>query len=478
VETSELLLFLSESVHDTKPAPGREERLTWEVTRKRLANRLAKQLISGFRRGGYDLAAPHEDVDPTPITFVLEFMLAFPQRREWFRPLMQEIRDLLASPLHDRVGGGVHRAIADPTLGIPHHEKLLRPNAEVAAITSEWYRLTRDRLAGAVSASAVRLLNDHFRVGDGTLYAGSLAADLYDRSGEVLLHGAQYYALGSEERGRYAGPDHSGEIPVGGNFAVVQSFLRLLHAFDDPRVREAIASAGSALLDAGFLPDGAARRVLGGERPGNLRDQGEAGCGLLAVHAVTGDPEALEAAVRLARVLESDFWDGESRTFRNVSRRDDLPDFIASAEADPAWNGIAMRFLAELDAVTGEERWRDRLEASLDGWANRVPVNGAGVGQLGRAALRLHRPLPVMLLIADPEDEASGELRDLAIRIFDPLVLVRWIPPRENRDAERFGVSSDGEPALHLIWDGASPPVRSPQELEALWEETRRRVRR
>ncbi|HMB71883.1 MAG TPA: hypothetical protein VKU85_21425 [bacterium] len=479
VDTSELLLFLSEAVHDTKPAPAPTERLTWEVTRQKFANRLARQLVSGFHRGGYDLAAPHEDVDPAPVTFVLEFMLAFPQRREWFRPLMQEIRDLLASPLHDRIGGGIHRAIADPSLGVPHYEKLLRPNAELAAITSEWYRLTRDRLSGAVSASAVRLLNRSFRVGDRTLYAGSLAADLYDPSGrEILLHGARYYALGSEERGRYPEPGHSEEIPVGGNFAVVQVLLRLIHSFDDPRLRSAIDAAGSALLREGFLSDGAARRVLGSDAPGNLRDQGEAGSGLLAYHAVTGDPEALEAALRVARVLERDFWNGDSLTFRNVSRRADLPDLIRDSEVDPGWNGIAMRFLAELDAVIGEDRWSDRLERALDRWANRVPVNGTGIAQLGRGALRLHRELPVLLLIADPGDEASEELRNLAVRIFDPLVLVRWIPPDRSEDAMAFGVSSDGAPALHLIWDGASPPIGSPEELEALWDRTRRSVRR
>jgi hypothetical protein len=479
VETSELMLFLSESVHDAKPAPEPEPRVTWEINPDKLANRLARQLVAGFRRGGYDLAPPHADVDPAPVSFVLEFMLAFPQRREWFRPLMQEMRDLIVSPLHDAVGGGFHRAIADPQRGIPHHEKLLRPNAEIAAFLSQWFRLTRDRVAGNVSAAAVRMLNERFRVGDRTLYAASLAADVYDPSRkEVLLHGPQYYAMGIEERARYSGPPRSAEVPVGANFAVVQSLVRLLHTFDDPRLRQAVRSAGRALLEEGFLRDGAARRVLDRDAPGNLRDQGDAGSGLLAYHAVTGDPAALEAALRVAAVLERDFWDADRLTFRNVSRRDDLPDRILDAEPDVAWNGVAMRFLAELDAVTAEDRWRDRLERSLRAWADRIPVDGTGIAELGRAALRVERKLPVLVLVADPGTDEGDELVSLAMRVFDPLAMVRWVPPGRRKEAERFGVRPVEEPALYLAWDEVSPPIRDPGGLEAHWDAARRRVRR
>jgi uncharacterized protein YyaL (SSP411 family) len=231
-------------------------------------------------------------------------------------------------------------------------------------------------------------------------------------------------------------------------------------------------------MEEGFLPDGAARRALGGDAPGNLRDQGDAGSGLLAFHAVTGEPAALEAARRVAEALERDFWDEERLAFRNVSRRADLPDLIRDAEADPGWNGTAMRFLAELDALTGEDRWGDRLERSLLAWADRVPVDGSGIAELGRAALRSERPVPVLIVVAEPGTERGDELRALAARVFDPLVLVRWIPPGRRGDAAAFGVRAEEDPAVYFAWDEVSPPLRDAEALLAWWDAARRRVRR
>ena len=152
------------------------------------------------------------------------------------------------------------------------------------------------------------------------------------------------------------------------------ALLEYWRVFRDVRMRRAVARGGALLIEGGFEPDGAARRSLGVPGPGNLRDQGDAGCGLLAYHAITGDPEGIARAVRVAEVLEKRFWDPQRSVFRNVAHDAGNPPHLIDAPPDPAWNGTTLRFLGELAAVTGDDAWRTLAEQSLAAWAKRVPT--------------------------------------------------------------------------------------------------------
>jgi uncharacterized protein YyaL (SSP411 family) len=337
--------------------------------------------------------------------------------------------------------------------------------------------MTADRELGDAAAGTLRCMNDFLRTGETTLYAGSLAADVYAAPGEIAVRGAQYYTLNEASRRRYPDPPASPDIPVGANFALDQALLLYLRAFHDAEMVEAMSRSAAALLQSGFEEDGTARRALGHAGTGNLRDQADAGSGLLAYHAVSGDPAALTAAERVAREMARQFWDEKERAFRSVSANADLPDFLREAPPDPAWNGIALRFLAEWSAVSGENRWRDSVLASLSAWANRIPVDGRGAGEIGRAALRAERPLPLLLLVADPSSPEGATLRDLALRLYDPLLLVRWVDPKHADDARRFGVEPSGDPAIYLVWGGPSGPIRDADALREVFDRVRRRVR-
>jgi uncharacterized protein YyaL (SSP411 family) len=239
------------------------------------------------------------------------------------------------------------------------------------------------------------------------------------------------------------------------------------------------AKRGVPLLFAeGFEDDGSVRRSLGIVGTGNLRDQGDAGSGLLAYHALTGDPRAIAAAAGIAEVLQSRFWDDERKRFRNVARDSDLPDVVRDELEHPGWNGVALRFLAEFGAIAPETKWRELVRESLDAWAAALPWDAHGMAELGRAALRIEDPMPVLVITADPDSPEGAELRDIACRILDRVIRIRWIGPNVDSDvADAFGIRLEEEPAIYLVWDRATLPIRDAVTLKAAYDDGVERVR-
>jgi uncharacterized protein YyaL (SSP411 family) len=481
LEREELLYFLDEMADPAERPPATEpkKRLTWEMNPKKLANRIARSLVQRLGRDGADLAPPHADLDPSPLTFLAEYCGAYAYHRRMVPTLQREVGELLSGPLHDPVDGGFHRAVADPERGIPHHEKLLRPNAELGGTFATVFRMTRESATAKAAVSTLRCLNRRFGVRAESLYAAVVSADVYvGDPPRLAMPGVAYYHLGAAARRRVHAPPVSRVVPVGGNAVVLASLLRYAHAFPEIDALAAAQRLGRRLLEDGLGADGTARRSFGRDGRGNLRDQADAGSGLITWHALTGEPVALDAARTIADALVRDFWWEDSLAFRSVSVDADVPAFVRDAPPDVAWNGTALRFLADLGAVLADDRWRGTVERSLTAWADRVPVDGYGAGDLGRAALRAERPLPVLLVVAEPGSPEAEELLGTALRLYDPLVLLRWVDPRDARTARRFGVRPEGAPALYLAWDRPTGPIRDAETLGALYDESRGHVRR
>ncbi len=452
---------------------------TFEITTEHLANRLARLTLDRLGESEDALVPLHRDVDPAPLAFLIEYRIVR-ARRDVKVAIERSLRALLRGGLYDREGGGFHRSLASRSPPIAHYEKTLRTNAELAAILVRSYLVFGEESVGEASLRTLRFLNERLRTRGATLYVGSLAADVYAGPGasRIAVAGRVYYRRTAEER-RFLGlPPRSEDIPVGANFALHQALTTYYRVFQDPRLLNAVARGGNLLLAEGFEESGLARREFGVPGAGNLRDQGDAGSGLLAYHALTGDPRALAAAIRLGEVLLGEFLAADGATFLSVARTARFPAGVSAAPPLAGWNGVALRFLAELAAVTGEERWRSLVEESLRAWAGRLPVSGRGVAELGRAAVRVEKTQPVLLIVADPESGRGRELRDLAFLLLDPLLLVRWLPlAGDGEQARPFGVEPEREPALYLVWEGTEGPIRDGPTLQARYAEAAKKVR-
>jgi uncharacterized protein YyaL (SSP411 family) len=476
LEPEELVYFLDEmkDVPDL-PEEEAEERVAPAAGDEKLADRIARILVEQSVAGGSVVV--HRDFDPSALSFLVEYATTRPERRDVLQTIDRELRRLLASEMFDEVDGGFHRAPATPDLRIIHREKLLRQNAEIGAVLASWHRMAADDVFAQAALQTLQFFNRRMKKRSPTLYGGSMAADvwgLYEE--EIRMLGEEYYALDAGQRSNVGVPPVSRKLPVGGNFVLQQALVAYLRAFEDERMTQPARWSGDFLLASGFEKSGLAVRSLGLEGTGCLRDQADAGSGLLAVHAIAGNSRALEAASRLADAVADRFWDEKRKVFLNIDRDADLPDFVRGGEPIASWNGAMLRFLADLATVTRNKELRELVEASLAAWVTRLPDDGRGIGELGRAALRMEKPPPLLVLAADPESEAGRRLRGIAFLLYDPLVVVRWVAPGDAA-ARALGVDDDAGPAIYVVWDGTSRPIADAVLLRAVYEDARERVR-
>ena len=228
---------IDQDLRDVPPTPPQAERVAVAANEAKLANRIARILLDRFAAGEAVTTPVHRDLDPSPLSFLLELGASRPGRRDAHQTIDTELRRLLASELYDDVAGGFHRAAATADLGLVHREKLLRPNAEIGAVLASWYRMTDDETFAAAALQTLLFFNRYLKQLDPTLYGGSMAADVYSpRRDEIQITGEQYYRLNAAMRGQVGGPPVSRKIPVGANFVLQQSLVGYLRAFGDERM--------------------------------------------------------------------------------------------------------------------------------------------------------------------------------------------------------------------------------------------------
>jgi uncharacterized protein len=347
----------------------------------------------------------------------LDFLLRV-HRESWaphadhmLRVTLSEMAD---GGIHDQIGGGFARYSVDPQWLVPHFEKMLYDNAQLARIYL-WagIELEEPRFV-EVARSTIRYLLDELRHPDG----GFFSAEDADSEGVE----GKFYVWTTDELDLVLGPEDGAEAArffgatPHGNFEGsnilyrptpdpwtdrIESIGARLHEHRATRVRPglddkvvaswnglaimALADAGAALGDAGYLE--AARQtarfildhmvvdgVLGrswrdGQAgvAGFLEDHAAVALGLFALYAATGEHEWYEAAATLTLGIPDRFTDPEGGFFDTPVDGESLIKRPKS-HADnplPSGNGMAAEALLTLGAYTGDAALRDLATSTL-----------------------------------------------------------------------------------------------------------------
>ena len=297
--------------------------------------------------------------------------------RDVYREIVDETLTAMANGgLYDHVGGGFHRYTTDREWVVPHFEKMLYDQAELARVMLEGFRLTgRERYADAAEGTfefvtrelvhedggfystldarsggeegtyyvwtpeGVREAIDdgttaelfcarygvtdggNFEDGQTVLTVSATVDDLaeeYDLPPEEIrdrLADARERAFDARERRTRPGRDE--KILAGWNGLMISAFAEGALTFGEDRAETgaaALAFVRERLWDAdeGVLY----RRWKDGEVAirGYLEDYAFLGRGALDLYGATGDPDHLAFALRLGRAIEREFWDEEAGT--------------------------------------------------------------------------------------------------------------------------------------------------------------------
>ncbi len=284
------------------------------------------------RHGGFGGAPKF----PRPVTF--NFLLRFHAstgNREALEMVARTLRAMAAGGIHDHIGGGYHRYAVDERWFVPHFEKMLYDQAQLAVSFTEAWQITGDEFyAGQVRDIVEYVLRD-LRHPEGAFYSAEDADSVIDPAHPEKKGEGAFYVWTAEEisgllgepvaewfKYRY-GVESEGNVPAGldphGELAG-KNILYEAHALDETarefsraveEIERGLAEARRKLFEA------RARRV----RP--HRDEkvlvswnGLMISALARAGRALDEPGYIEAAEQAARFLLDKMYDASTRDLR------------------------------------------------------------------------------------------------------------------------------------------------------------------
>ncbi len=429
-------------------------------------------LERGFdaRNGGWGGAPKF----PQPMT--IELLLRLHIRTGDERPLAMARRTLdamAAGGIYDHLGGGFARYATDAVWLVPHFEKMLYDNAQLARVYVHAWQLTREPRYRDVAEQTLEFVARELRTPDGG-FAASLDADTDGDEGatyvwtraeidrllgpDAALFNAAYGVtaegnwegrailarpIGSadndtlararrkllEARHRRTQPARDDKVLTAWNGLMIAALADAAAAFDEPRWAELAATAADLLLERVRDSDGRLQRSWKDGRAlhaGVLEDYANLAEGLLALYQATFNERHFVAARDLAETIIDHFADPAGGFFDTA---DDHEALIARPKglqdnAVPSGGAMTATVLLELAAFTGDGRYAD---AALRAISTVLPLAGrypTGFGQwLDAISFALGDPVEIALS-GDPTAADTSDLLGVVRCAFRPFAVV------------------------------------------------------
>ncbi|OGK78886.1 MAG: thioredoxin [Candidatus Rokubacteria bacterium GWC2_70_16] len=409
-----------------------------------------------------------------PQPMIWEFVLRFWRRTRNPRALEMVTRTLTAMArggMYDQIGGGFHRYSVDARWLVPHFEKMLYDNAQLASLylhgwlatgDPEYRRVTEETLdyllremahpsggffsaqdadsegvegksfvwtpeeirAALPDAEPARAALAHWGVDDGPNFEGHSILFVPRGPTEVastlgmaperlaaLVGVARQRLYAARERRVHPGLDD--KVLAGWNGLALAAFAEAGRALGRPDYVAAAVRTAAFLTTA--MRDG--ERLLRSWRNGEARlrgyleDHAMVGLGLLAVYEATFDRRWLDESQRLAEAALALFWDAEREIFFDTGS--DHEALVVRPRnlfdnAVPSGSSMAIEWLLRLALHFGEERYERQALQALRPMADLMARHPAGFGRY-LSALDFHLgPVAEVALCWPPGGDGSA----------------------------------------------------------------------
>ncbi|MDP8923876.1 MAG: thioredoxin domain-containing protein [Chloroflexota bacterium] len=386
--------------------------------------------------------------------------------------------------IYDQLGGGFHRYSVDAVWLVPHFEKMLYDNAQLARVYLQGYLVTRrplylriveetlayveremthprggffstqdadsegeegkffvwtpDEVAPLLGVEDARLFSAYFDITPGgnfehrnilhvTDSVDSVAARLgvpAERLQQVIDRGRRVLF---EARERRVKPGRDEKVLTAWNGMMLRAFAEAAAALDRADYRD-VAVRNATFITEELWRDGRVLRTWKDGQAklnGYLEDYANLIDGLVATYEATFDPRWIEQAIRIADVMLEQFADEEHGGFYDTGRGHEQ--LVARPKdvfdnATPSGNSVAADALQRLALLTGEERYRQAAEGALRLLATTAAQHPTGFGRLLSAVdFALGSPKEIAVI---GQPDAADTLRLLRV-VFD-----RFLPNR------------------------------------------------
>jgi uncharacterized protein YyaL (SSP411 family) len=398
---------------------------------------------------------------------------------------------MMRGGIHDQVGGGFHRYSVDATWSIPHFEKMLYDNAQLAPVYLHAYQLTGDLSWRAVVEDTVDFMIRELRLPDGG-FASSLDADSPGGEGSFFAWTPSTLtaALGNDDGALAA---RAFGVTAAGNFEhgtsvpsmplpLAQLAVALDCSTDDllarvASVRErlfatrsrrpaparddkvltswnalavaALAEAGAALgrpdyvtaarqgadfLLASLRPEGVVLRTWkdgAAKFTGFLEDVAFLAAALVTLYEATGAARYLDTASALARDALTRYRDEDGVLYDTAT--DAAPLLVRPRTIDdnpiPAGQSVLADTLLRLSALTGDHTLHDEAMSIIRPLAGVIERSPLAVATLAGALDRALAPSREIAIAGDGSDARTVDLVRAVHRRWLPNTVLAWGDP-------------------------------------------------
>jgi uncharacterized protein YyaL (SSP411 family) len=402
-----------------------------------------------------------------PQPMIWDFVLRFwkrtghPQAREMVRTTLTR---MARGGIYDQLGGGFHRYSVDAEWLVPHFEKMLYDNAQLAALYLAAWQAFGDDEYRRVGQETLDYLLREMTAPEGGLYS-SQDADSEGEEGKFFVWTADEIrdALGPDsgtalgywgvDRGSnfeghsilWVPGDPDPERMAGARERLRQARERRVRPGRDDKVLvawnglacKAFAEAGRALGRADFVAaavrnaefvlaslrdgDRLLRTWKGGQArlKGYLEDYAMMAAALVEVYQATFDGRWLDEACRLADHMLELFWDDTVAGFFDTGT--DHEQLIVRPRnlfdnAVPCGSSVAVEVLLRLHVLTGEANYQAKALAALAPMADLLSRHPGGFGRF-LCALDFHLgPVVEVALIDGPRGGLDALLAEVHAR--------------------------------------------------------------
>ncbi len=398
--------------------------------------------------GGFGYSDADDKRPKFPDSSNLLFLLARSQagNEAAGKMLERSLDHMAAGGIRDHLGGGFHRYSTDRSWRVPHFEKMLYDQAQLATIYAGAYDLTKNPVWRQAAEETCDYVLREMTAPDGGFYSAldadsegqegayyawtadeaqkvlsddefALAADVYGLRGLpnfeaafVLLESrplAEIAAARNQsveqlqqalapvrqkllaKRNERKRPLTDTKILTGWNGLMIRGLAEAGRSFGNPQYTAAAARAADYALTKLKLPNGRLARTDSGGQPtlnAYLEDYAYLIDGLLALHQTTGDARWLQAADELQAEQIKLFWDAERKGFFFTA--DDHEQLIARVKnpvdsATPNGNAVSVGNLIYLAQHAGKPEYLDTARETLEAFSTHLQDSPSSMPRMG-----------------------------------------------------------------------------------------------
>lgn len=469
------------------PASEGQGAMEQTVTAEVIAAAAAQAPVNFDRKwGGFS----GEQKFPTPVRW--QFLLHHYRKtgdRQYMGLVRKTLEAMASGGIYDHVGGGFHRYTVEKTWLIPHFEKMLYDNAQLASLYLEagvvlertdflavgkdaldfliremsdqegafyssfdadsggeegsYYVWTPDELTLASNADDGPVLARILGVDAGGNFEGGksvltrradleqIAAEFERNSGEVNNLFQQHRQALREYRDERPRPRLDRKIITSWNGLVISALAQGHAVTRDDRYREAAERAAAYLWRVHQRGDGRLYRSSSDGTAANeaiLDDYAFLASGLLDLYQVTGDVAHLNRALALIDHARENFARPQGGYFMTAAGNEaPLGRKVDLFDSViPSGNAVILQVLVRAAALTGKQEYRQEAEKTLSTFAPLVQRVGLEMACWVDAATKLQGPFYEVIVAGEETDTTTRDLTAAVLGILPAhAVLVR-----------------------------------------------------